>query len=381
MKELLAIVEARARAPQQTHVLATVVRVEGSSYRRPGARMLVSAAGRQAGSVSGGCLERDVVSKAFEVLNENAPRLVRYDTNDQDDLALGASLGCQGTVEILLQPLPPGRWEIEEIAARIVREGKPAALVVPYRVDGDPDAVGAAFAIDPVRSACDGDGAEAVREAAEEALAAKRPVQAAWAVPGGRAEALVERIAPPLSLVVFGAGHDAPPLVRLAKELGHRVTVVDRRPDYAHPDLFPEADAVLCLPPHRALIQLRASLGEGTAAVVMNHHYETDRTLLSLLLSRPLSYLAVLGPRKRTNRMLEELRTEGRALPDEALAEIHAPAGLDIGAENPEQIALAILAEIQAVLAGRPAVALRSRPGPIHPAPPAAMAAGSHRSP
>ncbi|SDU12049.1 Xanthine and CO dehydrogenase maturation factor, XdhC/CoxF family [Verrucomicrobium sp. GAS474] len=365
MKELLAIVEARARSSHRPHVLATVVKVEGSSYRRPGARMLVSAAGRVAGSVSGGCLERNVVSRSLEVLMENRPRLIRYDTNDQDDLELGSSLGCQGTIEILLQPVPAGLWPLEELVAGVMAEGKPLAWALPYRVDGCPGMVGEVFPIRAEGSV--GDDflhGEALREEAERVMASKRPGHVSWRNGESVTEILIERIAPPLSLVIFGAGHDAPPLVRLAKELGHRVTVVDRRIEFAQAEHFPEADAVLCLPVHR--VPGKVPLGEGSAVVVMNHHYETDRALLGLLLSRPLSYLAMLGPRKRTDRMLTELSREGMELSSEGLAALRAPAGLDIGSDNPEEIALSILAEIQAVVAGRSAVALRSRPGPIH---------------
>ena len=364
MKELLAILEARARAPHLSHVLATVVRVEGSSYRRPGARMLVSAAGRVAGSVSGGCLERDVVSRSLEVLLRNQPRLLRYDTNDQDDLALGTSLGCQGTIEILLQPVPPGPWKLEKIAGEVLAKGTPVVISLIYRADDNPALVGNSFLVDEDVSEDDLPNGGVFLEEAEKVMLSKRPGHLAWGNETEAGEALIERIAPPLSLVIFGAGQDAPPLVRLAKELGHRVTVVDRRIEFARFEIFPEADEVFCLPPHKVHTKVR--LGEGTAVVVMNHHYETDRALLALLLSHPPAYLAMLGPRKRTDRMLRELAEEGKRFPEEALSLLRAPAGLDLGAENAEQIALSILAEIQAVTAGHSAVALRSRPGPIH---------------
>ena len=349
MKELREILEARARDPGVPYALATVVRVEGSSYRRPGARMLVSVAGRVAGSVSGGCLERDVVRRGIEAIVSNRPALVSYDTNDQDDLALGASLGCQGTIEILIQPVPPGAWPLEEVVSGIVGAGKAAAVAIVYRGPGAGGVLAGGLLPEPLR------------DEAREIASVRRARSVSWETPDGTASALVEKIAPPLRLLLFGGGHDVPPLVRLAKELGHHVTVVDRRPEFAAAGAFPGADAVVCARADQAAALAARAEGE-VATVVMNHHYETDRDLLGLLLPLGLAYVGMLGPRKRTERALAEL---GHAAP--VPASLHAPAGLDIGSGNPEQIALAILAEIQAVLAGRPAVFLSRRPGPIHP--------------
>jgi xanthine/CO dehydrogenase XdhC/CoxF family maturation factor len=152
--------------------------------------------------------------------------------------------------------------------------------------------------------------------------------------------------------------------------MGHHVTVVDRRADFAEPERFPGADAVLHVRP--ADVPARVPLDGHAAAVIMNHHYATDAELLGLLLPRPLAYLGMLGPRKRTARILDELRAAGAAFTEGQLEKLHAPAGLDLGSENPGQIALAILAELQAVLAGRSGAHLRDRPGPIGDRPGAA---------
>ena len=179
-----------------------------------------------------------------------------------------------------------------------------------------------------------------------------------------RSGALIEWLAPPLRLVLLGGGYDVPPLVRLGRELGHEIIVVERRIDIARAENFPSANQVIASKPHEIAFHL--SPDQRTVAVIMNHHYDTDRDALAALLPLRLPYIAVLGPKRRTERMLEEIEDEGHDLSPDVLATIHGPAGLDIGAETPEQIGLAILAEIQAVLAGRNGIKLRERVAPIH---------------
>lgn len=171
---------------------------------------------------------------------------------------------------------------------------------------------------------------------------------------------LVEHISPPRSLFIFGAGHDAVPLVSLAKGLGWHVTVVDHRPAYALPERFAEADRVLCLSPERVN---ELPIDDRSAAVLMTHNYLQDAALLERLIASPAPYIGMLGPRRRTDRILGELPT----LPSEAqIARLHAPIGLDLGAEEPSEIALCIVAEIQAFANGRTARSLRGHEGPLH---------------
>ena len=366
MKEIVEIVQVRAARPDLPYALATVVYVEGSSYRKPGARMLIGALGRIAGSVSGGCLERDVVSRGLAVILSGEKQLAVYDTSDQDDLAFGASLGCQGRIEILIEPVPPqDEWPLAELARAILEQRCAAGAATVYRGEGiaAADWVGRMTLLFP-------DGTRktwglSVENLPEleadlgQVIATKRARSQTYEIPGGKVGLLLERIAPPLPLVLFGGGHDVPPLVRLAKELGHHVTVVDRRADFADAARFPGADRVLHARPSE--VRTRLLIDERTAAVIMNHHYETDAELLGLLLTGPVGYLGMLGPRKRTGKILDELRQAGTHFPEAQLEKLHAPAGLDLGSENPEQIALAILAEIQATNSGRSGTSLRAR--------------------
>jgi xanthine dehydrogenase accessory factor len=344
VKELLAIIAARRAEPDAVFALATVVGVTGSSYRRPGARMLIGSAGRIAGSVSGGCLEEDIVSRGQQVMASGIPEVAVYDTAREEDLIFGSGLGCQGRIEILIEPLPPGvPWPLAETALRVQKTREAASMVT--LVNAAPPA--------PTDLRI-----ERVAESA-----GPFPRRENLAGPNGPVDVFIERIKPPLGLVIFGAGPDVPPLVRMARELGHHITIVDRRPAITA-GAFPEADVFICARP--AQVGERLRLGADSGVVIMNHHYETDREALELALRHRVAYLGMLGPRKRTNRILDELAKRGAQFSVEELAPLHAPAGLDLGSESPEQIALAILAEMQASLTGRSAGKLRTRSAPIN---------------
>jgi xanthine/CO dehydrogenase XdhC/CoxF family maturation factor len=259
--------------------------------------------------VSGGCIESDLVQTAFS-RTESGAALVTYDASAPDDVLLGFGLGCNGTVDVLMQRLPVDGGPLAVIEG--VLQGRRGIWLETY-----PDGSWRAE-----RSNC------------ESAL-------------------LRERILPPPALVIFGAGHDAVPLVRIAKEVGWHVTIVDGRSAYAKKERFPQADAVWVSPPSKPL-----EIEEGAAVVVMTHSFANDVALLSWLLDSPAGYIGVLGPVHRTHRILEEQGLDGSRL--------YAPIGLDLGAEGPDEIALAIVAEIQAVRAGRTASHLKGRMTPLH---------------
>ena len=338
MKELLAIIAARQAAPASPFALATVVGVAGSSYRRPGARMLIGKAGRAAGSVSGGCLEEDVIAHGQEVMASGLRQVVRYDTANEEDRTFGSGLGCNGQIEILIEFLPPATpWPLADTVARVVATREAAHLITV--VHGEQ--------IDDVEVNAD-PGTYPRRQILER--------------PHGAADVFIERIAPAPALVVFGGGPDVTPLIRIAREMGYHIVVIDRR--RAAAATFPEADEFLCERPHQMAEKI--SFGAGCAVVIMNHHYETDRDALELVLPRRPAYVGMLGPRNRTDRILDEIAKRGTTFTGGELARLHAPAGLDLGSETPEQIALSILAEMQASLSGRSAGKLRSRSAPIN---------------
>ena len=330
MPELSRILATLTEAPGEPAALATLVRVEGSSYRRPGARLLVMPSGLRVGSISGGCLEDDVVLRAQRVLASGRPETAIYDTTSENDHVWGVGLGCQGVVHIFIERLPAVRPPWIKTVGENLRARRATELAI---VHGGGGLIGTF-------------------------LAGELPV--------GTAPASVYRqaITAPPALAIFGAGEDARPLVRLAKEVGWHVTVVDSRPAYATTDRFPKADAVIAAPAIEATRSLATD--RSGYAVIMTHRYADDLQLLRQLLPHPLSYLGLLGPRKRTDRLLAQLRTE-RFVPDETmLARLHAPIGLDLGGNTPETVALAILAEMQCRLATREPIHLRDRATPIH---------------
>lgn len=330
MKELQAIVATLLAPDAPPAVLATLVSVEGSSYRRPGARLLVTADGKRVGSISGGCLEEDVMARAAQVHVTGRPDAVIYDTTSENDLVWGVGLGCHGVVRVLLEKLPARPGWATALAENFARRRTTALSVV--HNGAEPGAWG-------TRLAAPGDCPD------PDAL-------------------FVDMVAPPTALAIFGAGDDAQPLARLAKELGWHVTIADPRAAFATPARFPTADAFVVKPADQLVSHLNP--GPDVLAVVMTHHYVHDVPILRELLARPLAYLGLLGPRKRAEKILSDLAQRGARVSAEQRARLHAPVGLDIGADSPEQVALSILAEMQAALTHRDARPLRERTRPIH---------------
>jgi xanthine dehydrogenase accessory factor len=216
---------------------------------------------------------------------------------------------------------------------------------------------------DPTRAPL-GDHPDVTPSDTRRLLATRRIEQREESTGRGRVVVLLEPVAPPVPLLVLGAGPDAAPLVRIAAGLGWDVRVWDARAAFAHAASFPEAREVICCPPAEASSTIQVDAN--TVAIVMTHHYLHDRVLLGWLVPSPVRYLGILGPRQRTDDLLQDLATDGVTPSDAQLERLHAPAGLDIGADGAEEIALAVVAEIRSVLAGRPGGGLRERKGPIH---------------
>lgn len=343
--------------------LATIVSVRGSTYRRAGARLLLTASQQMVGNISGGCLESDVMVVADGVMASGAPRLVTYDLTADDDAVWGLGLGCNGAVELFVEPLDPaspqlrllrGALDAEETLALVkLLDGPQAGRWMAVRPGGAAEGSLGEHALDDraVRAAL-----AAITEGASRVLTLPSP--------GGDLRAFVEVLRPPVRLIVCGAGHDAIPVVRFAAELGWRVVVADQRERFLTPERFPGARAFVRAEPSAAAGSV--PLDDRTYVVVMTHNYLHDRDLLRGFLRTGARYIGMLGPRQRTEKLLDELKRDGVAVTAEDRARIFGPIGLDIGGDGPEPIALALLAEIQAVEAGRGGGFLRERRGPIH---------------
>jgi xanthine dehydrogenase accessory factor len=354
-------------AEGKTAALATVVAVAGSSYRRPGARMLIAEDGRTWGGVSGGCLERDVARRGRGVIASGTPVLARYDTAEDADSAYVAPPGCRGVIDVFVQPLSAEASGPMPVIARVLAERRSVRLATVLRTWGRTGVTtGTHIAESNAQAAPTTESDEAGLIAMIEAELAARSAADPTAVrrfersnEESGADVFFETIRPPQSLVIFGAGYDAAPLVQVAKAVGWHVTVVGMRPATGMRERFPTADVLLVGTADDPAAGLTPE--PDAAVVLVTHNYPIDVKVLATLARQPLPYVGILGPRYRSEQLLAEMPPD--ALPR---GTVYAPVGLDIGADNPQAIALAIVAEIQAVLARRPAGFLRDRPGPIY---------------
>lgn len=378
MNELQRILQAVEHCHQagKRAVLATVVHTQGSVYRKPGARMLVIEDGWRVGAISGGCLEGDIVERSRSLLSaDSEPILVRYDTTSDDDIVFGLGLGCSGIVDVLLEPLNrPAAREQMALMQACFNTQKPGAIATVFAAHNVPDvSVGDRLIIQPdgtfVSAIANPHAASALIADLMQILVNRQTLVQSYPIATGHLEVLLEVICPPVPLLIFGAGYDALPVVQFAKQLGWQVTVLDHRPDYLTRDCFSHADHLLSCAPDN-LQTYGHLLTPQTAAVVMTHHYLSDLGFLKHLIPAQLRYLGVLGPKHRMQQLWHDLAEYGIFPTDAQSRNFYSPIGLDIGAETPEEIALAIVAEIQAVTRGRSSRFLRDRPGSIHPSHP-----------
>ncbi len=312
--ELLRILEECNAAGGGDCALATVVETNGSTYRRAGARLLVRRDRKTWGAISGGCLEADIVERALDVIARGETSILRFKPAD-DDLIFGMGSGCQGEVVVFIEPLPA------LLHQRLSAAASDEALITNYR-GSQPSGTSIGRAAD---------------------------------APAG---AFVQPIVPQPSLFLFGASPAAEPLLRFAKQLGWCVRIADHRPVVATDERFASADSIVIAPTEE--LPSRFSYSPSSAAVVMTHHYLRDLELIRQLAPMRLAYLGLVGSRERAQRLIAEAGSEALA------ASLRAPAGLDLGADAPSEIALSIIAEIQAVLRRTTAAALRNRNGRIH---------------
>lgn len=357
------------RAAARPCALATVVEVLGSAYRRPGARMLVTNDGQLTGAISGGCLEGDARQRARQAIFRGEPALVTYDTRDEDDPRHGLGPGCQGVVRILLEPLDFAAPDnAMELLRGFAEYPEPAVLATVFSTNNATSmqaGVGQRVLL-TAAGVVRGTPALAapLAEAAHATLAQGTSQVLDIATDAGPVRALLELLTPPLRVIIYGAGNDAQPLVRLAASLGWHITVLDGRPNLATSARFPEAAEVRVVP-----VAAIAQETPGDAyAVLLSHNYAYDLAALSLHIPGTTPYIGLLGPRNKAARLLAEdelnlSEEDARALLQDRL---HSPIGLDLGSETPEEIALAVVAEIQAKRHQRNGRPLRERAGTVH---------------
>jgi xanthine dehydrogenase accessory factor len=381
MNEVRALVDAfdESNTRGERCALATVVSVEGSSYRSPGARMLVCEGGTSAGTISAGCLESDVIEHAKRVTKAGEAKLVEYNTaSTSDDLAWGLGLGCNGIVRVLVEPLEPDSLYVDALRRSCEANAAPVVVATLYQHMPSESTPHAARIETGARLLMQEDGnirrdklsgpVAAVIESEVRALSHGEVMSGTRTldVNGCAVTVFIETLMPPVPLVIFGAGHDALPIVELARGLGWQTEVVDPQARPISLSRFGIADKVTLSRPEDVAAQV--CITPRTLTLLMSHNYAYDLALLRFLLASPARYIGVMGPRKRTERMLGELGEDEETLRlEEAdLSLLYFPAGLDIGANAPAEIALSIVAEMRAVLDGRRGGMLRERRGSIH---------------
>lgn len=368
MKERQEILHAYRNCQRQAQhcAIATVVKTQGAVYRRPGARLLLTEDRRMIGAISGGCLEGDVFEQAQSIMQGGDPILVQYDTTSSDDIVWGLGLGCNGVVDVLIESLSD---QTAQHVLAFIETQQIGAIATLFRVEGAPIArVGDRCIISQDITFNTIENAKLtslITEDLQKVLTLKKSKVTSYRILNTTVEVLLEYIKPPIPLVIFGAGQDTLPVVQIARQLGWHITVCDHRPDYANRDRFPLANQILCCQPND-LINYPQLFTESTVVVIMTHHYLYDLELLKQYLPSRVHYIGLLGPKQRSQRLLHDLNATGFTPRNEQLSRLHNPIGLDIGTETPEEIALAIVAEIQAVLAQRQGGFLRDRNAPIH---------------
>ncbi|HLP95400.1 MAG TPA: XdhC/CoxI family protein [Saprospiraceae bacterium] len=359
MKELNDIVQAYDIAVLQNKktALVTVVQVIGSSYRRPGARMLVTEDGAITGAISGGCLEGDALRKAQLAIFRQQNRLEIYDTTSEEDQNLGIQLGCNGIVYILFEPIRADDPDNPiHLLKKVVRERKNAVLATIFQAEKKAEQPGTRYLI----------YADDLAKLPDNTLKADVPEvfrQQASVVKSYAEYSISYQFVPPvIQLIVIGAGNDVQPLLEMAALLGWLMVIADGRPGYATQARFPKAHQVLVTKPGEPLEGI--TLDERSAVLLMTHNYPHDLAALAWWIQTDCPYIGILGPRKKLTKMLEELQERG--IDTSGKTQLYGPIGLDIGAETSEEIALSIIAEIKAVFSGRAGMSLRDRTVEIH---------------
>ncbi len=372
MKEFREIIKEyeNNKATGKKTALASVVQVDGSSYRQPGARMLINDEGHLTGAISGGCLEGDALRKALLVITRQHSKLVTYDTTDDEDASVGVQLGCAGIIQVLFEPVNANAKinPVKLLQKAIAKRQKSVLVTLFSTEEKNKPQTGTCMLMEEDGTMTGEIPLAAIKEEVMKDVQAVMELQSSlfknYNSENLPVTAFIEFLQPPVSLVVVGAGNDAIPLVNIADMIGWETRVVDGRNTHAKPERFVSACQVLVSKPEHVLEQIH--IDEQTVFVLMTHNYNYDLAMLKALLERNVSYIGLLGPKKKSERMLGELKESGMKLTEKQLNSIYGPVGLEIGAETSEEIALSIIAEIKAFFADKKGMSLRDSKDFIH---------------
>jgi len=368
MKEFQEIIKSYeiCKSENQLVALATVVQVDGSAYRRPGARMLVTQEGNLTGAISGGCLEGDALRKAQSVIFQQKSMLVTYDTTDEDDQKFGVGLGCNGIIHVLIEPIDFGNPEnpIELIKAGFsdrhtsllltlfsVKHSKSEQIGTIFLQKGEKDFGSFSKVPDDFKS-----------KLGEEIETFESPQnQIRTYTEFDQLSVFYEILKPATRILLFGAGNDTLPVAKMAEILGFELILIDGRKNLATQLRFPSAKQIIQGPAEDVINLIETD--PNTVALLMTHNFEYEVVVLEKLLICMMPYIGILGPKRKTEKLIERLKSKGLQVHTD---NFYAPVGIEIGAETSEEIALSILAEIKAVLNKKQPFFLREKSGPIH---------------
>lgn len=368
MKELQQIIQAYevCKSENQSVALATVVQVDGSAYRRPGARMLVTQEGNLTGAISGGCLEGDALRKAQAVIFQQKSMLVTYDTTDEDDQKFGVGLGCNGIIHVLIEPIDFHSFENPvELIKKALSDRETSLLLTLFSVpNSKSEQIGTIYlkkgsqdfgSLTKVHA----DFRQELDKEIAEFDAPQNLIQSYSEYQ--QLSVFFEVIKPPVRILLFGAGNDTIPVAKLAEILGFELILIDGRKNLATQSRFPSAKQIIQGPAEEVIEQIETDLN--TVALLMTHNFEYEVIVLEKLLTCMTPYIGILGPKRKTEKLIQRLESNRIQVHTDNL---YAPIGIEIGAETSEEIALSILAEIKAVLNKKQPIFLREKQGPIH---------------
>jgi xanthine dehydrogenase accessory factor len=366
LKEIRSIITSFQKADLSTTkaALAVLIRIEGSSYRRTGARMLVFDDGSYTGGISGGCLEGDALRKAQKAIMLSKPSVVTYDTMNDDAHEIGVGLGCNGIIDVLFIPLDPSDIANPvNVLAQTIEIRRPVVLITVIESLNKEINSGKTFLIKDENDISahfpEGVSKELISDF-NTAIETKRSSVNEYQTVNGKLKLFVEVISPVINLIIYGSNYDIYPLMRIAKELGWNVAVVMNAVK-ANKLLYSIADKIVDIKAKETLV-----IDEHTAILLMSHDLQTDLANLKNVILNNSFYIGILGPKKRFQKMMECLKEQNFILPSDKLNFIFSPAGLDIGAKTPEEIALSITAEIISISEGKNGTSLKDKQGTIH---------------
>lgn len=361
-KSIKAILDEYKTLKGESAVIATVVNIQGSAYRSAGARMLIRNDGRWLGSISGGCLEGDALRKAKQVMQNGSPMIITYDTT-LDNGDLGVNLGCEGVIDILFEPANDKNNNIIAFLFEILKNESACMLSSVIRSTKNDYYLSQRILLDDSRVIKSTIEDSNLLQLIKTHFKNNQDQNKSTILNSDEADLLLEVIKPTENLLIFGGGIDARPVAELANKLGWNVSVFDDCIARIMPSFFPKTNLNNC---SLEEINTKVKVEPHTAAIIMSHNYRYDLAAFKMLLSQDISYIGLLGPKKKSQQLVDDLEKENVKLTQKDFLRIFAPVGLDIGAETAEEIALSIISEIQAHFNNRNGGFLKNRKSPIH---------------